>query len=162
MRQYRKMGIRVISLFAFASLAIAQSETTLPEGKGRDAVKKMCGGACHDLDVIVAERLSKQGWTNVVDTMISRGATGSDEEIAEVVDYLATHFGRQRASNSEPKIHVNTESAAELVTDLGLSEKEAQSLVAYREKNGNFKTWDELGKAVDLKKIESKKDRLVF
>jgi competence ComEA-like helix-hairpin-helix protein len=160
------LGIRSIPLLAFVTLAIAicraQSGTPLPEGKGREAVRKMCGGACHDLEVVVNEHLSRQGWSNVVDTMVSRGASGSDEEIAEVVDYLATHFGRQRTSNSEPKIHVNTETVNELAADLGVPQQDAQNIVAYREKNGSFKTWTDLGNALDLKKIESKKDRVVF
>ena len=139
--------------------AFAQTGDGLPEGPGRDAVRKMCGGACHEIDVVTSERLSKQGWSNTVDTMVSRGANGSDEEIAAVIDYLALHFGREM-----PKINVNTETAQALAAGLALSRDEAQAIVEYREKEGKFKTWEDLRKVprLDVKKIESKKDRIVF
>lgn len=145
------------------SLAIAQSDDSLPAGKGRDAVRKMCGGACHELDVVVAERLSKQGWSNIVDTMVSRGATGTDEEIAMVIDYLAEHFGRANPA-AGTKINVNTETAKALAADLALTEEEGAAIVQYREKQGKFKNWEDLKKVqgLDLSKIESKKDRVVF
>ena len=144
----------------------AQSNSQLPEGKGRETVEKMCGGACHDLEVVTSERLSKQGWTNTVDTMISRGATGTDEEIAAVIDYLAEHFGREKPPESATasKINVNTETAKQLAADLAIAIEEAQAIVDYREKEGKFKNWDDLKKVprVDTKKLESKKDRIVF
>ncbi|HMD48104.1 MAG TPA: helix-hairpin-helix domain-containing protein [Bryobacteraceae bacterium] len=126
----------------------------------------MCGGACHELDVVTSERLSKQGWANTVDTMISRGATGTDEEIAAAIDYLAEHFGREprATSASAPKIYINTETATELATDLAISTEEADAIVRYREKEGKFKTWDDLRKVprFDMGKIEGKKNRVVF
>jgi len=142
--------------FFLIFLMYAQS---LPDGKGKEIVQKTCGGPCHDVDVIMNERLSRQGWTNVVDTMVSRGATGTDEEIAAVIDYLTAHFGRP-----SPKINVNTESAAQLAKDLGLTDKESQAIVDYREKNGKFTSWTDLEKvpSLDLKKIEPQKDRIVF
>ena len=94
-----------------------------------------------------------------MDTMVSRGANGSDEEIAAVIDYLALHFGREM-----PKINVNTETAQALAAGLALSRDEAQAIVEYREKEGKFKTWEDLRKVprLDVKKIESKKDRIAF
>jgi hypothetical protein len=73
--------MKLHTLFSALLLTILISETLgepgdpLPEGKGKETVQKMCGGACHELDLVTNERLSKQGWSNVVDTMISRGAT---------------------------------------------------------------------------------------
>ncbi len=143
----------------------AEAADPLPEGKGKETVQKMCGGACHELDVVTSERLSKQGWSNVVDTMISRGAMGTDEEISNVVEYLAAHFGSKAAeSAAASKINVNTEGSKELATDLELSETAAQAIVDYRVKQGRIKGWDDLARApgLDIKKIESKKDRVVF
>ena len=126
----------------------------------------MCGGACHDLDVVTSERFSKQGWANTVDTMVSRGATGTDEEINAVIDYLAEHFGREKKADSTAaaKININTESAKELAADLALSQEEASAIVEYRDKEGRFKSWEHLKKVphLDMKKIESKRDRVVF
>jgi len=59
---------------------------------------------------------------------------------------------------------VNKSSSADLQTSLELSPKDADAVVAYRTKNGDFKTLDDLKKVpdVDLKKIDDKKDRLIF
>ena len=62
------------------------------------------------------------------------------------------------------KINVNKASADDLKSGLDLSPKEAQSIVAYREHNGLFKTIDDLKKVPDLdgSKIDAKKERLSF
>jgi len=170
--QHENMGIRWLAAIGFVLPgifvweALAQSETQLPEGKGKAAVQQMCGGACHELDVVTSERLSKQGWTNTVDTMISRGATGTDEEIASVIDYLALHFGREKAPEAagRAKINVNSETAKALASDLALSLDQAQTIVDYRQKEGKFRSWDDLKKVphLNLRMIESKKDLLVY
>jgi hypothetical protein len=93
--------IAIIVWLAFGAVAgVAQQESEkLPDGKGKAELQKMCGGACHGLDVITSQRKSKQGWTNVVDTMVSRGAEGTDAEIELVIDYLAKNFGRDANRN---------------------------------------------------------------
>lgn len=85
------IGVPLLS--ALLPEAQAQSGDQLPEDKDKEAVQKMWGGACYELDVVTSERLSKQGWSNVVDTMVSRGAIGTDEEISLVIDYLAFRTG---------------------------------------------------------------------
>jgi competence protein ComEA len=47
---------------------------------------------------------------------------------------------------------------------LGLSTAEAEGVVQYREKNGDFKSIDDLKKVPDLdpKKLDAKKARLAF
>lgn len=85
-------------LIVFSGILLAQAESEkLPEGKGKAEFQKMCGGACHGLEVVTSQRKTKQGWTNVVDTMVSRGAEGTDREIEMVIDYLTAHFGREAA-----------------------------------------------------------------
>ena len=75
----------------------------------------------------------------MVDDMVSRGAEATDEELDKIVEYLAANFSR-------PKIGVNQATAKELASALGLSAEDAEALVRYREKNGNFKEWDDLKK----------------
>jgi len=54
--------------------------------------------------------------------------------------------------------------AKELETELSFTAKEAEEVVRYREKNGNFSRWEDLQKVPDLdaKKVEAVKDRLAF
>lgn len=61
-------------------------------------------------------------------------------------------------------MNVNTAPAIEMESRLSLRRSQAAAIIAYRSKNGKFKTIDDLKKVpgVDTEKIEAKKDRIVF
>ncbi|MBO0860224.1 MAG: c-type cytochrome [Chloracidobacterium sp.] len=63
----------------------------LPEGKGVEIARDKCV-VCHEADVIVAQRLSRQGWTREVEKMIRWGAVVSEAEKEVLLDYLAPRF----------------------------------------------------------------------
>lgn len=71
-----------------------QPITTLPEGVGKELVQNSCGKQCHGIDRFTSYRLSRSGWQAIVGAMVARGATGSEDEMKLVVDYLSAHFGR--------------------------------------------------------------------
>jgi hypothetical protein len=71
-----------------ATLAWAQD---LPEGDGRKLLQQGCT-SCHDLDVIVSQHNSKDGWSSIVDDMIGRGAPLKDDEAKILVEYLAKNY----------------------------------------------------------------------
>jgi mono/diheme cytochrome c family protein len=48
---------------------------------------------CHGLDVITAQRGTKDEWASIVDSMVSRGANGTKEQLDTIIDYLAKNFG---------------------------------------------------------------------
>ncbi|HMF77023.1 MAG TPA: helix-hairpin-helix domain-containing protein, partial [Bryobacteraceae bacterium] len=109
------------------------------------------------------------GWTGVVNDMVSRGATGTDDEFNRVVRYLAAHFGPNNpGGDSKPataaKVNVNQASETDLSTNLGLSAADAQAIVHYRESSGEFKDWHDLEKVphIDMKKLAEQKDRIEF
>jgi competence protein ComEA len=92
--------------------------------------------------------------------MIKLGAQGSDEELETVLGYLSTHFGPEA-----PKpINVNKARAVDLEATLLLRRSQAIAVIEYRDKNGDFKSIDDLRKVpgLDFQKIESKKSRIVF
>ncbi len=62
-----------------------------PDAPGRETVQKVCG-ACHGADVIVPKGLGRKEWEQVIASMVSRGAKGTDAEFGVVLDYLATNF----------------------------------------------------------------------
>ena len=39
--------------------------------------------------------MTKEGWSDVVDDMVSRGATATHREADEIVAYLAANFGKK-------------------------------------------------------------------
>lgn len=77
---------------AFASSALAQTEK-LPDAPGKAATEKVCGG-CHGAEVVIGRQETRSTWAAIVDDMVQRGATGTDQELAQVVDYLATKFAK--------------------------------------------------------------------
>lgn len=126
----------------------------LPEGKDKDTLQKICVG-CHELDVVVAVRRTAIGWRQNVDDMISRGAEGSDAEIGAVVQYLTKYVG---------KLNVNTASPQQMQEFLALPEKEAQAIVAYRERSGNIKDLEQLKAVpgVSAEKLQEKRSLIAF
>jgi competence ComEA-like helix-hairpin-helix protein len=142
--------------FLVISMAVAQAQD-LPAGKGKDLVENTCG-SCHGLDVVVAQHATKDGWSSIVDYMVSRGATGTPAELATIVDYLAKNFP------AAGKTNVNKASSADLQTQLELTAKDADAIVAYRGAHGDFKDFDSLSKVpgVDAAKLTAKKDSIAF
>ena len=75
--------------------ALLPENVTLPDGPGKDALKKVCG-TCHPAE-LVANRGRHTGlrwqWQETVNQMMIRGAHGSVEEQDAIVDYLSKNFG---------------------------------------------------------------------
>lgn len=146
----------LIPVLTFSAIIVQAQD--LPAGKGKDLVENSCG-SCHGLDVIVAQHATHDGWASIVDYMVSRGATGTPEEITTIVDYLAKNFPAAAA-----KTNVNKASSMDLQTQLELTAKDADAIVKYRTDHGDFKDWDSLTKVpgVDAAKLTAKKDSIVF
>jgi competence ComEA-like helix-hairpin-helix protein len=139
---------------ALCILPAVYGQTELPDGPGKRQAQKICGN-CHEIETVVSSRRTKIGWQQITDDMISRGAEGTDEEMAAVVAYLTEWFG---------KINVNTASATELEKTLGFSEKEARALLTYREQNGKIASFEELEKVPGLQpeKLRQKRNRIAL
>jgi cytochrome c5 len=71
----------------------------LPEGKGVEIAREKCLN-CHEADLIVSQRLSRQGWVREVEKMMRWGAVVTEAEKDPLVDYFAGHFGPQPASKT--------------------------------------------------------------
>jgi competence protein ComEA len=152
----RKLTIVVgVLLSCLPWLGLPATAQELPDGKGKDTVVKVCVN-CHGAEAFTAMHQSKGSWNSIVDDMVSRGAAGSDEELAVIVDYLATYFGKQ--------VNVNKATAAELKSGLSLAQADAERIIAAREKNGAFQNLGDLLKIPDIDKasIERQKTNIVF
>jgi len=131
----------------------------LPPGPGKAETEKLCS-MCHEVERSISPRQDRAGWQSTVDKMINLGASGTDEEFAAVINYLAKNFP---AAETE-RLNVNKARAIELESTLGLPRSQVAAIVAYREKNGPFKSIADLKKVpgIDTAKIDAKKDRLAF
>ena len=130
----------------------------LPDGPGKDVTVRTCA-PCHEARRAASVRLTREGWAAVIEGMRQRGAKVSEEEFPIVLDYLSTYF----LGAAPQPLNVNTASQIDFEAAGGLLRREAAAVVQYREKNGRFKTLDDLKRVpgLDFKKIESRKEALV-
>jgi competence protein ComEA len=137
----------------------AGPDRPLPDGPGKEETQKLCSH-CHDMDKSVSLSQDRAGWRRTIEKMLAFGAKATDREFSAVLDYLATNF----PADDVPKINVNKAAAIEFESGLSLRRSQAAAIIRYREKNGPFKTIEDLKKVpgVDVQKIEEKKDRLIF
>jgi competence protein ComEA len=146
-------------LVAIVLTVSGTASAQLPDGPGKDTVVKVCG-TCHEPNRAAAQRLTREGWEQTVADMRWRGAKGTDEEFAAVVEYLVANF----LGEAPAKLNMNRATSVELESVVLLLRKEASAFIACREKVGGFKSIDDIKKcpAVDVKKIEAAKDRISF
>jgi competence protein ComEA len=136
----------------------AQSpQEVLPAGPGKDVTVKVCSG-CHQVSIVASLRLTREGWSGVLKDMVREGAKGTDEELAQVLDYLSANF----LGEAPRPINVNAAPAIDLESVIGLLRSEARALIAYREKTP-CKVVDDLKNVtgLDFRKIDAARDRIV-
>jgi competence protein ComEA len=152
-------SLAALWLSAASLPGIAQS-LKLPDGAGKEATEKVCG-MCHGAELVLGRQETRETWSAIVDDMIQRGASGSEEEFYQVVDYLAKNFS---PTSPVAKINVNKATAKDLESALKLPAKDAAAIVQQRTAKGDFKSLDELVKVpgIDARRLAANKNRLAF
>ena len=147
---------RMLSLVLLPLAALAQQ---LPDGPGRAETERLCK-QCHELARSISPRLDREGWNQALTKMAAFGMKSTDREYALVLDYLVKNY----PAEDVPRINVNKATAIELESGLSLKRSQAAAVLAYRTKNGDFKSLDDLKKVplIDVDKIEAKRDRITF
>jgi Helix-hairpin-helix motif len=137
---------------SFVGLGYVLSGQQADDAAGK-TFERVCGN-CHDSATATGERHTRREWQGVVEDMTSRGATGTDTELRDIVSWLTRHCGN---------IRINQLSAKDLHDEMELSQADAETIVAYRTKQGKFADFDALKKAgVDASKFELYKDSIVY
>lgn len=156
MRFHKLSGATALVFCVLGRTAMSgqEEQRPLPEAPGKELVQKICG-TCHEAEAVIGSRRTKIGWQQTVEDMIARGADGSEEQMAAVITYLTTYFG---------KVNVNTATTEDLEKTLELPEKEAQAIVSYRERNSKIKDFEELKKipGVSAEKLLAKRGLIAF
>jgi competence protein ComEA len=86
------------------------------------SLKAVCA-KCHNLQIVMDTPMSYGAWHDTVQTMMDRGATGTDQQFADVMDYL---------HRTMTTIDVNTADADELQIVLHVPEATAQAILVRR------------------------------
>jgi hypothetical protein len=84
-------------LAALPPFAHAQKKQ-LPEGPGKVTTQRICSG-CHAAEIVIGKRLDRDGWEQLVSSMVDKGATGTDDEFNQIIDYLATNFPKPQTGD---------------------------------------------------------------
>lgn len=80
----------LLALWGF--LLTRAQQDPLPPGPGKDLVLAHCQ-ACHGLELVARERLSRERWHEVLRLMRSFGLQITPEEEAAILDYLTLYLG---------------------------------------------------------------------
>jgi competence protein ComEA len=134
----------------------------MPDGPGKTLLLRTCS-KCHQVDTIARQHKDNDAWTATIIKMVGLGSVATDDEYETILTYLTANYG-SLPPGVHAKIEVNKETATELASQFGVSDKDAAAIVTYRAKNGPFKSIDDLKKVpgIDTKKIDDKKDDLSF
>ncbi len=110
---------------------------------------------CHDAARITEPRRMPADWKRLMAQMIDEGASGTDEELQTIYEYLLRHHG---------KVFINRATTDELIEVIGLSAADAAAIVAYRTANGDFADLDALKKVpnIDVQNLEEHKAAVAF
>lgn len=136
----------------------APQGNTWPDGPGKQQFLQICS-QCHGPENVLGQNMDASGWTDVINQMISNGAQGSDADFSAILNYLVTNFGP-----TPPKVAINKATAGNLHAWLNLPTDQAQAIVDYRTKNGDFKSLDDVKKVpgVDPKLLDAVRDKLTY
>lgn len=150
------MSMRFFFLWSVAGAALMAQ---LPEGPGMAETARTCKG-CHEVERSVSLRQDKDGWNTTLTKMVGFGMKAKDADLAIIADYLAKFY----PADAIPPLNVNSCSAIELESRLGMKRSQSAAFLAHREKIGKFKTFADLKQApgVNPDKIEEKKTQIVF
>jgi competence protein ComEA len=149
----------LLCLVTPAPLAFAQ-KAQLPNGPGKETTQRICG-ACHGAEIVIGRKMNKEGWTQLVISMVQRGAQGTDDEFSEIVDYLTANFS---PDSKISVININKAVSKDFQTALGISAELGDAIVQYRTDKGDFKSVDDLKKVpgIDAAKVESNRSKLTI
>jgi competence protein ComEA len=153
-----KFAVCLIAALGLASPSLPAAD--LPDGKGKELILRACVG-CHKAEEIAVYRFTKDEYQTIVYRMGDRGAQASRAELDVIAEYLFANFPKVE---DPAKINVNKASAQQIAVGLALTNEEAEAVVKYRERHGDFHAWGDLLiiYGVDGRKIAAAKDKIGF
>ena len=148
------LGALLLVAGPFAAAQESASATPAVHDLAREgrSLKAVCA-QCHDLQIVMDTPMSYDAWHDTVQIMIDRGASGTDQQFDDVMDYL---------HRTMTTLDVNTADADELQIVLDVPETAAQAIIA-RRSTQKFTGLDDLKSVpgVDASTVDGKA-RLIF
>ena len=152
--------LKLVACLILCSGLLSLRAADLPDGQGKELILRACVG-CHKAEELSVYRFTKDEYQTIVYRMGDRGAPASRAELDIIAAYMFEHFPKVEDAS---KINVNKATAQQIATGLGLTSDEAEAVVKYRERHGDFHAWGDLLiiYGVDGKKIAAAKDKMSF
>jgi competence protein ComEA len=149
------LGISVLS-----PAAVAQVPKEFPADPARDYVTNICL-QCHPAAQLLSQHRTEEDWKRTVARMARKSVAAPTEQFDAIAAYMAKNFGKEE---DPTKLNMNKAKPDEIVKIIGLTPDEAQALVTYREKHGDYHEWGEMlvVYGVDSRKLEAAKDKMTF
>jgi competence ComEA-like helix-hairpin-helix protein len=121
--------------------------------KGEDVFLNRCG-TCHGTERALVAPRTRKGWEGVLAEMVNVGAQLEAGEQEAILAFLTERHGL---------VNVNAATAAELVA-LGLSKKDADTIVSYRTDHGPFADFAALHAVpgLDGDRLDAVRERVEF
>ena len=82
---------RFAAVLVTAFCCALPSAAQFPDAPGKEVTVKLCNN-CHGPELTTGKGRTRAQWGEVIASMISRGAKGTDQEFAQVLDYLAKNL----------------------------------------------------------------------
>lgn len=145
----------VCALLSVAQDVSQKKDESLPDGPGREVFQTVCT-ECHEVARAAEKQWTRAQWKDKVLEMLQESPDVTEMEREQIVEYLSRSFAK--------KVNVNQAAAAEIAATLEISAENAAAIVAYRGKQGNFKSVDDLKKVpgLDARTVDLNKRRVEF
>jgi mono/diheme cytochrome c family protein len=110
MKRAYALTIGLVSGCILIPIGVATAQSAeLPDGPGKAFAAENCG-ACHGLELVTAQRRSRDEWEEVLNRMIANGDSLTEDQYNEVLVYLATYLGTEPALGAvSTSSHVTSE-----------------------------------------------------
>jgi competence protein ComEA len=150
----RRVFLPAAALAVAATAAFAQTKAAPAENPIDRDFRIVCG-SCHNISLVTTEIRGRSDWMQTLEAMLERGATGTDDQLDNVVRYLDANL---------TKINVNVAGQDEIGSVLDLPDAVAAAVVKRRAELVRFKSLDEIKAVpgVDAAKIDHRKARISF
>lgn len=132
--------VGTISLFlaGFTPLLNAQQ---MVDGPDKDLFVNTCS-RCHEIERVLSKRQDAEGWKATIAKMQGYGMQAPEADLKRITYYLAANLPAEKIE----KMNINTAGRIDFEAKLGVKRSVAAAIVEYRDKNGNFKSVDDLKK----------------
>jgi competence protein ComEA len=115
-------GVLLVAVLLAAAQAASAGPPNPRLARESQSLKAVCA-KCHNLQLVMDTPKSFDDWHDTVQQMVDRGASGTDEQFDDIMDYL---------HRTLTTINVNTAVADELEIVLSVPETTAQAIMARR------------------------------